>query len=387
MKILVIEDKIEKYNDIKNCISDWHIEKKLGNNLTFTHAKNMQQVYGPLHKTKFDLIIFDVFMPTSAHSEEYNCSLDIIFAVKDSCNKLTESIVLTALPSSEDRALFNDNGVTFVSVNDSNKAWQESLIDKLERIAQKISFKFLILCALSKERQAFEHTDAIIGESKNIKGLNCQEITINNVKGLCIKPSKMGLVNMAITATRAIEMFEPEFVGMSGICAGKSGSSNILDVIACTVAWDYQTGKYQNGKFIQEPYQSSQPDSEQTIIEQFLDNPDVTQYVKNGLEKYPEVNSSQLLHGAIASGSTVIADESKMEEIKGQFRKMLGLEMEIKAFYEAALQATCKPKFLAAKTVTDLGDVSKEDYFQDVGAIMSSRVIFKYIENFFKDDL
>lgn len=384
MNILIIEDNQDKFDKLHECIQNWYDEQEVANELNIQHADGMKTAYGPIYNKKFDLIIFDIFMPSNTSSgEDQNFSEEIIYAKKDSKNKLTEGIVLTALPNSEDKTLFNVNGITFVSYSDESRPWEGALREKLERIAQRIKFNFLIFCALTKERNAFDETNATLGRPLDINGLNCKEITINGKKGLCIKPSNMGLVSMAITATRSIEMFEPEFVGMSGICAGKSGSVNMLDVIACTVAWNYQEGKYEDGKFIQQPHQSWQPDEIKTRIEQFIEESETVKIIKSGFIGNKVVEKCAILTGAIASGSTVIADEGAMNVIKGQYRKMLGLEMEIQAFHEAALQATCKPSFLAAKTVIDLGDKDKDDEFQHVGAIMSARLICEYIARFY----
>ncbi|MCU8028945.1 MULTISPECIES: hypothetical protein [unclassified Shewanella] len=383
MNILIIEDNKDKFDNLEECIKSWHEQQDIIDELNIVHVEGMRDAYNPIYNTKFDLIIFDIYMPAdTTNGEDYNFSNDIIYAKNKSKNKLTEAIVLTALPNSEDKTLFNENGITFVSYSDERRPWESALKEKLERIAQIIKFDFLIFCALTKERNAFHQTHAKLGKHLEIHGLNCQEITINNKKGLCIKPSNMGLVSMAITATRAIEMFKPEFVGMSGICAGKSGSVNMLDVIVCTVAWNYQEGKYQDGKFIQQPHQSWQPDEVITRIEQFIENQEIVKKIKYGFIGNKLLEKSQILPGAIASGSTVIADEAMMLEIKDQYRKMLGLEMEIQALHEAALQATCKPSFLAAKTVIDLGNKDKDDDYHDIGSILSARLICEYISKF-----
>ncbi|TOF93204.1 hypothetical protein CGJ11_24035, partial [Vibrio parahaemolyticus] len=70
---------------------------------------------------------------------------------------------------------------------------------------------------------AYRETDATIGQTRKIHGLDCLEITIGSSHGFIIKPHSMGLVNMAITASKAIELFQPKIVAMSGICAGVTG--------------------------------------------------------------------------------------------------------------------------------------------------------------------
>ena len=81
--------------------------------------------------------------------------------------------------------------------------------------------------------------------------MDCQEAEIGTFKGFIIKPRHMGLVSMAITAAKSIEIFQPKIVAMSGICAGVSGESNYLDLLVSKVCWQWQTGKWKEGKFKQ----------------------------------------------------------------------------------------------------------------------------------------
>lgn len=387
MKILVIEDKKEKFEQIASAIENFFRERSITSKLTIEQVVCMKDVHRPINVTKFDLIIFDVYLPFyNASDEEVNVAKDIIMAYKGSLNAATDAIVLTAQPNHSDNTIFNEHGVVFIEY-DSSQTWVNGLNAVLERVWQTLSYDFLIFCALTKERKAYKQTKAEVqGTAELLAGLDCQRINIGSLKGLCIKPLRMGLVNMAITATRAIELFKPQFVGMSGICAGQTGSSKLLDVIVSTVAWEYQTGKYQDGKFLQEPYQTSLSPEQQTKVSQFIDKPSLRDTICAGLEAYTHVKDLSIVAGPVASGSVVVSDAEKMAEIKESHRKLLGLEMEISAFYETAIQASCKPQYLAIKTATDFGDMSKsatEDY-QDLGAILSARCLVEFIKEHVK---
>ena len=148
------------------------------------------------------------------------------------------------------------------------------------------------------------------------------------------------------------------------------------------MAWEYQAGKYQYGAFIQEPYQVSLRPEQQAEVSQFSESPKLKDIICEDLLMHDHVSDMSIKLGPIASGSIVVADSEKMDEIKKGHRKLLGLEMEINALYETANQASCKPKFLAIKTVTDFGDINKSttDDFQDIGSIMAARCLVEYIE-------
>jgi nucleoside phosphorylase len=384
MKILIIEDEPGKAYQIECAVNDFCLTKKDGSNTYIEKATCISSIHKPINITKFDLIIFDIYLPLYEHSvEEQNAAKDIILSYKNSLNANTDAIVLTQQPNSGDSILFNEHCVVFIEYDDDKK-WVNTLNSALEKVSKKVSFDFLIFCALTKERKAYKNTNSTLGCLKTIAGLDCQEITIGDKRGLCIKPTRIGLINMAVTAARAIELFEPLFVGMSGICAGQSDTAKMLDVIICTMAWEYQAGKYQNGVFIQEPYQVSLPPEQQTEVSQFAEFPKLKDIICEGISEHEHVSDMSIKLGPIASGSLVVADSEKMDGIKIGHRKLLGLEMEINALYETANQTSCKPKFLAIKTVTDFGDINKSmtDDFQDIGSIMAARCLVEYIEQY-----
>ena len=107
---------------------------------------------------------------------------------------------------------------------------------------------------------------------------------------------------------------------------------------------------------------------------------DVKAKIKEGLYE-TELKDSDIKVGPIASGSAVIADEEKMAEIEDQHRKLLGIEMEIYAMYEAAKQSLILPLFLGVKTVVDIGSEAKGDNLQQAGAIMSARFLTIYLQS------
>lgn len=269
----------------------------------------------------------------------------------------------------------------FISENDDK--WKYGLYLKLSRILERETCDFLIFCALTKERAALENTDANLGELKILHGLDCQSVTIGNHCGFCIVSKRAGLVNMAILSAKAIEIFQPKIVAMSGICAGVCGESNLLDLIIGKVCWEYQTGKYKGEKFEQEPYQSNINHQLSIEIGQFLENSaNISKLIEN--IDFDELEKFKVFLAPISSGSAVIASAPMMDKIGAQHRKMAGLEMEMFSMYEAAAQSLCKPLFFGAKSVVDLGDSSKGDQYHAAAAIISSRFVVNFIAHSLK---
>ncbi len=374
MKILLIEDTSGKRDAIEAVI-----EKELSQNANQANiiiADNLTKARRELCTTQFDLIIFDMFLPEDDKATtEIDCSQDLICEFSAGKNYQAEAIVLTQFEISEieDIQSFNRAGITLVHYDDSND-WITSLKHKLNRVTQSVKCDFLIFCALAKERTAFMDSECQIGESRNISGLNCTEVKIDDSNGLIIKPHCMGLVNMAIVASKAIELFQPKIVTMSGICAGVKGESNYLDIIVGEICWEYQTGKWKNGEFKQEPYQVDLPRSLKVDLEQSAECKKTLNAIRNGLFD-TELGAMKVIVAPISSGSAVIADEGMMKEIGNQHRKMAGLEMEMYSLYEAAAQSLCNPLYFGAKAVVDMGDSSKGDALHDTACIISARYV------------
>lgn len=378
MQILLIEDLDNKIKAIEEFV--------LGNTgdtkPKITYANCLNDARREIIRKKFDLIIFDIFLPINGDSQEdtNDISSDLISEFTQSKNYQAETIAITKYDTDqiENMRLFNEAGVTVVHYSDDNPIWKESLSSKLIKIADKIEYDFLIFCALGKERAAYSKTDAIVGDNTSVNGMDCQNLKIDGYSGLCIVPSNMGLVNMAITATKAIEMFQPKIVAMSGICAGVNGEANFLDIVVGEPCWEYQTGKFKDNTFKQEPYQSPLEHSIKIDLKQFCESDENLNAIKSGLYQ-TELSNSKMFLAPMSSGSAVIADKNKMKEIGTQHRKMAALEMEMYSLYEAAKQSLSKPLYFGAKAVVDMGESSKDDDYHSSGTVVSARFVVKFL--------
>lgn len=376
MKYLLIEDNLDKAGKISEFIklNDTHPDVLLVDNLSDARIQLLTKV--------FDLVIFDVFLPVRKGEDARDISADIVNDFSQSPNVQCESIAITRYvdESLQSTPLFNDNGITVVVYSEDSARWQDSLRQKLNRIGEKGRLDFVVFCALNKERLAYTETSAKVGELKQIAGLDCQELTIGAHRGVCVKPSRMGLVNMAIVATKAIELFRPKIVAMSGICAGVEDESSLLDIIIGDVCWEYQTGKYKDGKFKQEPYQAPLNRPLRVELEQFSQKAGFLAMLKGGLYE-TELKDSGVKFGPISSGSAVVADAEKMTEIGMQHRKWTALEMEMYAMYEAASHSVVNPLCFGAKAVVDMGDAAKGDTLHNAACTLSARFVVEFLQS------
>jgi len=370
MRYLLIEDDADKSDAIERFI------RTKDSNAEITISNILSDARRLILTREFDLLIFDVFLPDQKGQEPRDISVDIISEYTSSRNALRECITITRYVDEgmQQLPLFNDNGITIVVYAENSSRWQDSLALKIQKISNERRLDFVIFCALNKERMAYKDTSAKIGELKQIGGLDCEEMEIDGFRGVCVKPTRMGLVNMAIAATKAIEMFRPAVVAMSGICAGVDGESNYLDIVVGDVCWEYQTGKYKDGKFKQEPYQTSIKRPFRIDLEQMAQKKGFIDSLKVGLFD-AELKDSKVVFGPISSGSAVVADAKKMTEIGMQHRKWSALEMEMYSMYEAASNSLLDPWCFGAKAVVDMGTASKGDHFHASACVISARFV------------
>ena len=376
MKYLLIEDNKSKANDISNHLNFLDEAAKI------CLTDNLADARREIILNEYDLIIFDIYLPlNSGQADEHDVSNDILADFSRSRNYHSEAIALTKYTDQtlEHSPIFNDNGVTLVAFTDSDSRWKDSLSQKVEKIRTRRRLDFIVFCALKKERSAFGNTAAVLGEHKQIGGLNCQEMSIGDYKGMCITPSRMGLVNMAIACTKGIELFRPKIVAMSGICAGVEGESKYLDIVVGQVCWEYQTGKYKDGKFKQEPYQVPLNAVFKTELEQLSEKSAFIENLKTGLFD-TDLKISGIQVSPVSSGSVVVADADRMTEIGSQHRKWAALEMEMYSMYEAASQSVVEPLFFGAKAVVDMGDSSKGDSLHATACTLSARFVVEVLK-------
>jgi adenosylhomocysteine nucleosidase len=375
MKILLVEDEDAKFEAVSSFLCNSLADKKpeISRCAFFSEATKC------IYEEHYDLILIDIFMPRRKGDEPTDISSEIVSHIQDSkFNSSTTTIAISMHREAIDNHNrdFHESGIILLYYSETDSAWKSALEICLQKVKIETTFDFVIMCALEEERNAFREADCILGELKTLFGLDCLEVSIDNLKGLIIRPPKMGLVDASISSSRAIERFSPRLICMSGICAGFSGQASIGTLVISERAWEHQAGKWSEGNnFKLTNYQSNIDDVVRIRLDQF----------SKPLEKFDEMKlrgfiGNKLLHEPIilaptVSGSAVIASAEKIAEIAGQHRKLVALDMEIYGLYRAVELSTKKPIFFAAKTVVDLADDSKGDDFHLYGSVLSARFV------------
>lgn len=385
MKILILEDDASKLERICSLINNIDFD------ISIEKSSNYNHFYKEVLTTKYDLILMDLLVPHFDCEEPKDLSKELMKAVRDEgCINSTTNVI--ALTKFQDKAIAHSNDlntkdITVITFSEDNN-WHEPIIRYISKNISLPKYDFVIICALEKETLAFTKVGCGLTENKPVRGLDCRELKINNFKGVIITCPRMGLVDAAITSSRAIEVFQPDLICMSGICAGIKDEVNIYDLVIPDICYQHDSGKWTVEGLTSEPY-SVQLNYEvslrlKSIINVHNFNDGIMDGIKLKRSQIPEhledINLKTIL-GVASSGSTVIADNIMSENVSSQHRKVISFDMENYSIYEAARLANSSPIFFSIKSVVDNGNDEKSDKYQELACEIAAKATVKIIES------
>lgn len=380
MKILLLEDDAVKRQTIIECVQE------CAPNPEIVEVGNWLDYVLQVNKAHFDIILLDLLVPRSSRDPkvEDHCA-NLIEATRgfDSKSARTPAVVLTRFTNGSEEYFkdFNEVDINVIPFLPDGK-WREALKLKIEAAVPKQKYDFVILCALKKEADAFEHLTETFGKLQTISGLLCREFDIANFKGVIVQAPRTGLVTASVIATLAIERFEPRLICMSGICGGVPTASKIYDVLISEVCHQHDVGKWSNDGFKSEHHDIQIRADIRNNLEELIATPNFKEQLGENLNigrmEYPEdMNefTASISLSATSSGSAVIAEAGKTESLAAGQRKLAAFDMEVYAVYESARLSRVTPAFFAVKAVVDDGDKNKGDRFHRIGCLISAKVV------------
>jgi nucleoside phosphorylase len=386
MKILLLEDDDKKRQEIVEAV------RSIIDDVDIVEVENWYDYCMQVAAVNFDLILLDLLVPRSPRDprvENHSTLLADTTRGPDSKSYKTPAIVLTKfLESSEEFfSELNKVDINVISFDDRGN-WKEALARKLHAARPKTKFEFLVICALSKEADAYEKIVEKWGDLKTVDGILCREIVVNGTKGAIVQLPRMGLVSTAAISAFALDRFEPSLICMSGICGGVPQESSIYDLLVTDTCHQHDVGQWSNEGFKSEHYDVQINANVRNRLEELVNDHKVKAFVGGdvalGRSEFPEgVEEFKLSMRIVAtsSGSAVMAEAGKTASLSGGQRKLAGFDMEVYAVYEAARLSVLRPLFFAAKSVVDDGDKNKGDRFHRVGCLLSARFVVSALKS------
>lgn len=358
-----------------------------------------------LTSQKFDLLLVDLFVPTrNGEPPSKRSGSDLIRDIGeyDSLIRPTYIIGLSQYSNlvEEFTDFFKDQLLSLELYSDSDNSWLKRLrarLDHLVQLEKQSSRKtyltdICIIAALhSLELTAVLSLDWNWQDPKALDDCSLYYTGQVNVDGrelsvVAAAATRMGMISTAILSTKMIMKFRPKLLAMVGICAGYEDSCGLGDVLVATSSWDWQSGKYKKGVFEIAPEQIDAPRKVESRL-QILKETDVLQPAHDLFSGAKPATRPEFRVGPVVSGSSVLADRNKMNDIKiGQHRKLLGVDMEIFGLYSAAKDCgEPTPLTFAIKAVSDAGNANKSDDYQRYAAHISAHALDLIIRKFHTD--
>jgi nucleoside phosphorylase len=193
----------------------------------------------------------------------------------------------------------------------------------------------------------------------------------------------MGMTAACVTACKAVERWRPRFLVMTGIAAGTQKKQNHGDILVAEAAYDYGSGKIcenAGGKrtFIPSPSQLRIDPELQAILQRWEREQLQMDVIRKAWYSV-QPTSPKLILGVLATGAAVVQDKKHVLDIMSKSRKVVGLDMEAYAVFQAShLARAPRPRILVAKSVSDFADKRKKDDWQQYAAFTSARFIYEF---------
>lgn len=379
MTILITEDDAGKLAEIVAFLSSLGVSEN-----EILTAANMAEFMGQFNET-VSICIIDLRIPAYEGAAPESNGIGVLQAVDRIGGGRVKLLAISAYPEEFEttRAVFEGRGCMLVDFNQKD-VWQSVLRLMIVQAQSSEFMDFLVFCALRTERSPYTAMPHLGGRPVFKDNLTRYDITIAGRAGSVIELPRMGLVDAATTAARCIEKFKPKVVAMSGVCAGFAGRAELGQLLISDLAYEYQSGKWTDDGFSQEPYQVPTSERARTVVRELIEDPATLSRLETGWQSDRPASMSQPMLAAFTSGSAVIASDELMAQVAAYHRRVSGLDMEIYAIHRAAHIALCKPDVICAKTVVDLADGDKDDKLQPYGCYISAIFTVEVLNSYFR---
>ena len=249
----------------------------------------------------------------------------------------------------------------------------------------------LLLTGLNEELQWIQKVSGFTFERQVRQGTSYLLANVHrgerSVKIVTLRQLEKGLTTAAITATKALCIWKPNVVVMTGICAGVRGSVGLGDLVVATQCFEHSSGQLRDGNLV--PLQNRV--AIQPWLLDFLmsltDTPAMLQQIQDRYtQDLPAGFTTKIHYGSMACGSQVIKDQAYIDQLKSREHSLVALDMES---YGVALSASmCSTNShsiipLIVKGVCDFADTEKSDLWHDYCSYASASFVLALLEQIF----
>lgn len=244
----------------------------------------------------------------------------------------------------------------------------------------------VIITALPLERDAvlrrLPNAERITTKSRVYYRAQLPTIDGHSYDVVLLALSGMGTASAATATIQAIDVWNPQFVFLTGIAGGIQDAVNGSrgDIIVAEQIVGYELAKETDAGSVRR-FEGFRPSHEllqkarEFAKQAWFDRIDVPRPDGGSLE-HPKVH-----FGVVASGDKVIANKKFLDELRSSWPRLLGVEMEAVGMAAAAYQSDTAPGILFIKGISDWADRSKDDGWQPYAADVAATFTCAFLES------
>jgi nucleoside phosphorylase len=392
MNVLVVDDEFDKVQQIAEALRIAALGDVVVQHQSTAHAA--RQI---LRTTAFDLLLIDLNLPDGVNdkpSKDGGINLFDMLCLDDSVRLPTDVAFITALqePLGDLHQRVLERGATLWHYKGDDLSWKSALVGRVKYICKRLlrektsrKVDIAIITALHSPELAavlalpykwsFKRVDGDptgyhFGEFSRVNG--------HVISVVAAHAQRKGMPSSAALASKLAYQFKPQYLVMTGICAGIEGKTNIGDVIVADPTWDYGSGKraldsVKSPVFKSAPYQMPLDTTISQLARELGRDAGVLREMRSGWTHAVPQGVLSVHVGPMASGGSVIADDGEARKLVLQHKDLLAIEMEAYAVMAAVEYAgMSKPIAVAIKSVCDFADAVKNDDWQTYASYTSA---------------
>lgn len=387
MKILLLDDKQDRIQDIEEIISEYKFELHTSHSLEDSEKK--------LKCEKYDLVIIDLVVPVkyTNRSLSKNAGFELVKYIYETTDNICKPkgvvIVSDNLNDIEYQEELNLYPVSIIKTN--LEFWQEKFRVAIDNFMLKIKpIDVAIVTAVDVEFNAI-FCDGDWVEDVKSGVLTFYRKTVetksgNQITAVLVQAEDKGMIPASMAMSKLFENYYPQKVFMIGVSAGNPSKTEFGDIIVAAASCDYSKGSITDDEtgglmFESEPNLVSASDDLINVFRNYSKNPDITYALRKKVNMSQYNRDINIIIGLIACGPLVVKSKKITNEyIRPYNKNYLGIDMESYAIYYSCVKNNCK-NFLTIKSVSDHGDKTKTHEHQEYCAKLSAQLLKHYIYN------
>ena len=386
MKILLLDDKKERTQDIEEITHDYKAE------LVTSHS--LEDAKNKLKYNEYTLVMIDLVVPRNYKNRELsdNAGFELvkyIFETTDNICKPNGVIIVS--DNLKEIDYLDDLNLYPLSIIDTNFAnWKDRMRQSIDNYWLNINpVDVAIITAVDVEFEAIyddEWSKDVESGALTFYRKEYHTKAKESVSAVLVQTENKGMVATGAAMSKLFKYYCPKKVFMIGISAGNPEETNFGDIIVATSSCDYSYGavvENEEGELIfeSEPTLITAADGLVNVFRKYSKDKTLSYTIRRSTNMSSYNTDIEIKLGVMACGPLVVKSKAMTEKYIRPFnRKYLGIDMETYAVYYSCKKNNCND-FMTIKSVSDHADKSKTHEHQRYCSKLSAELLKHYIYN------